>query len=157
MGIFSGIEETGFFSRNKNIPEGTHILVGRKISVQVSQKNRAVSNFIFEFEVESSDNAELEQGDMVSVIYNSAKQTFLSNVKYLIANYMMACERTAIPNITLKEVTAKINEEYITQVTEGDGTAYAGFRLKCVGSLTEIKTGPNAGQPFTRLDWFQVD
>jgi hypothetical protein len=157
MGIFSGIEGASYFSKGKNIPVGSHTLVGKKITVQVSQKNRAVSNFIMEFEVEASDSPELTVGDIVSVVYSSAKQTFLGNVKYAVANYMLACERSANPSITLKEVDKKIDEDYLNAITEGDGTAYAGFRIKCTGVETTIKTGPNAGQPFVRHDWFQIE
>jgi hypothetical protein len=156
MGIFDGIEQTSYFARSKNILEGTHILVGRKITVQQSSKNRAVSNFIMEFTVESTDNPELAVGDVVAAIYSSSKDSFLGNVKYLLATYMLACERSGNPDITAKDVDAKINTPYIAAITEGDGTAYAGFRIKCVGTVKEIKNGPNAGQPFTRHDWFQV-
>ena len=157
MGIFSGIEGASYFSKGKNIPVGSHTLVGNKITVQVSQKNRAVSNFIMEFELEASDSPELAVGDIVSVVYSSAKQTFLGNVKYAVANYMLACERSANPSITLKDVDKKIDEDYLNAITEGDGTAYAGFRIKCTGVETTIKTGPNAGQPFVRHDWFQIE
>lgn len=157
MGIFSGIENASYFSKGKNIPVGTHILTGKKITVNVSQKNRAVSNFIMEFTVDSSDSAELVPGDTVSVVYSTAKQTFLGNVKYAIANYMMASERSVSPTVTLEQVNAKIDESYLNAICDGDGTNYAGFRIKCVGTETTIKTGPNAGQPFVRHDWFQVD
>jgi hypothetical protein len=145
------------FSKGKNIPVGNHTLVGKKITVQVSQKNRAVSNFIMEFDVESSDSPELAPGDVVSVVYSSAKQTFLGNVKYAVANYMLACERSENPNISIKDVDKKIDEDYLNAITEGDGTSYSGYRVKCCGVETTIKTGPNAGQPFIRHDWFQIE
>jgi hypothetical protein len=157
MGIFSGIESVSYFSKGKNIPVGNHTLIGKKITVNVSQKNRSVSNFIMEFEVESSDSPELSVGDLVSVVYSSSKQTFLGNVKYAVANYMLASERSVNPAVSLKEVDAKIDESYIDAITDGDGTLYAGFRVKCVGTETIIKTGPNAGQPFVRHDWQQVE
>ena len=157
MGIFSGIQSASYFSKGKNIPAGTHHLIGRKISTSVSQKNRSVTNFIMEFEVESSDSPELAKGDTVSAVYISSKETFLPNVKYAVANYMLACERSHNPAITLKDVDAKIDEDYLEQITDGDGTTYAGFRIKCVGTETIIKTGLNAGKPFVRHDWFQTD
>jgi hypothetical protein len=156
MGIFSGIEQASFFSRGKHIPKGAHVLTGKKISVQVSQKNRAVSNFIMEFDVVSSDSPELSPGDVVSVVYSSANQSFLGNVKAVLAAYMLSCERTEAPAITIQDICKKITEDYIAAITEGDGTAYAGFQLRCMGTETTIKGGPNAGQPFTRHDWFQV-
>jgi hypothetical protein len=157
MGIFTGIESVTYSTKNKNIPVGNHVLKGRKILLHVSQKNRATTNFIMEFDVESTDSQEIVPGDIVSVVVPSSRQTFLSTVKYAIANYMLACERSANPEITLKEVDAKINEDYIMALTEGDGTAYAGFRVRCLGTETTIKTGPTAGQPFTRYDWAQVE
>lgn len=157
MGIFSGIEHVSYFNKGKNIPVGTHILIGKKITLNQSAKNRSVSNFIMEFTVESSDSPELAPGDTVSVVYASSKEMFFTNVKYLVASYMLACERAANPNITASEVDAKINDEYIDDIIEGDGTTYAGVRIKCVGTQKEIKNGPNAGQPFTRHDWYQIE
>lgn len=157
MGIFSGIENVSYFNKGKNIPVGTHILVGKKITLNQSAKNRSVSNFIMEFEVEKSDSEELTPGDTVSVVYASSKEMFLTNVKYLIASYMLACERAVNPGITAAEVDDKINDDYINDIIVGDGTTYAGVRIKCVGTLKEIKNGPNAGQPFTRHDWFQAE
>ena len=157
MGIFSGIQSASYFSKGKNIPSGTHYLIGKKISASVSQKNRSVSNFIMEFTVDSTDSAELAAGDTVSAVYNSSKETFLSNVKYAVANYMLACERTQNAAICLNDVNAKIDEDYLEAITDGDGTKYAGFRIKCVGTEVIIKTGMNAGKPFVRHDWFQAD
>jgi hypothetical protein len=157
MSIFDGIESTSYFSRSKNIVEGTHTLIGKSFVVQASAKNRAVQNFIAEFTVVDSTSADLAPGDTVSAVYSSSNQSFLRNVKYLMATYMMACERTANPNITLAEVDAKITGEYLKAITDGDGTAYAGIKIKSIGRVTTIKTGPNAGQPFTSHEWEQAE
>ena len=157
MGIFSGIENATFFAKSKNIPAGTHVLSGKKISVAASQKNRGVTNFIMEFDVVSTTSGEIAQGDVVSIVYPSSKVSFLGNVKYVVANYMLASERSVDPSTTAEQVNSKIDEDYLDAITDGDGTLYAGFEVKCVGTDTIIKTGPNAGQPFTRLDWYQID
>lgn len=153
MDIFDGIESTQYFSRSKNIPEGTHTLIGKSFLVQPSTKNRAVTNFIAEFTVVDSTSPELSPGDTVSAVYPSSNQSFLRNTKYLLATYMVACEKSVSPNITLAEVDAKINKEYIAAITKGDGTQYAGFKVKSIGRLTTIKNGPNAGAPFIAHEW----
>lgn len=155
MGFFDGIENVSYNSRGKNIPEGTHILIGKSFKMQVSAKNRAVANFIAEFTVESTTSTEIAPGDTVTAIYSTANQSFQSNVKYLLAQYLFYCERSADPTITQKQVDARINEQYIDAITADDGTTYAGYRIKSIGRPTTIKTGPNAGSPFIAHDWDQ--
>jgi hypothetical protein len=141
MGLWDGIENESYTKRSKNIPVGNHVLTGKRFVVQASQKVRGITNFIAEFEVVSSDSPELSPGDSVSAIYGSDKASFLRKVKYLLANYMVACERQISADITLREVDAKIESGYIDAITDGDGTAYAGFQVRSIGRMTETKTG----------------
>lgn len=155
MGFFDGIQNVSYNNRGKNIPEGTHILIGKSFKVQTSAKNRAVANFIAEFTVESTTSTEIAPGDTVTAIYNTANQSFQSNVKYLLAQYLFYCERASDPAITQRQVDAKIDEDYVHAVTADDGTTYAGYRIKCVGRPTTIKSGPNAGSLFIVHEWEQ--
>ena len=156
MNIFDGIENVSYFQRGKNIPEGTHILIGKKFTTNTSAKNRAVQNFVAEFTVESSNSPELAPGDTVSVVYASSNASFLKNVKYLLSNYMFACERAADPNVTLSQIENKLNSEYIEYIIKDGGTTYAGSRIKSIGRMTTIKTGPNAGSPYIAHEWDQA-
>lgn len=156
MGIFDGIENVSYFQRGKNIPEGTHILIGKKFTTNTSAKNRAVHNFVAEFTVESSSSPELVPGDTVSVVYASSHASFFKNVKYLLSNYMFACERAADPSVTLNQIENKLNNEYIEWIIKDGGTTYAGSRIKSIGRMTTIKTGPNAGSPYIAHEWDQA-
>lgn len=149
MGLWDGIENETYQKRSKVIPQGNHVLIGTKFVVQASQKIRGINLFVAEFQVESSDSPELSPGDAVCAIYASDKPSFLKNVKYLLANYMIACERTHKPDVTLAEVDAKIKGAYIEAITDGDGTAYAGFKVRSIGRLTETKSG----NPFVAHEW----
>lgn len=157
MGFFDGIQNASYYNRSKHIPEGTHILIGKKFSLQKSAKNPSVANFIAEFVVESTTSNEIAPGDTVSAVYLSSHSSFLRNVKYLLAQYLFACEKAHNPQITQAEVDAKISEGYIEGIVDGDGTTYANYRVKSIGRGTTIKNGPNAGQPFIAHEWAQPD
>ena len=156
MSIFDGIENVSYFQRGKNIPEGTHILIGKKFITKTSEKNRAVQNFIAEFTVESSSNPELAPGDTVSVVYASSNNSFLKSVKYLLSNYMFACERAADSSVTINQIENRLDKEYIEYIIKDGGTTYAGSRIKSIGRMTTIKTGPNAGSPYIAHEWDQA-
>ena len=157
MGVFDGIESASFFSRGKNIPEGKHVLRLRKMTTQSSTKKRSVYHFIAEFDVVESDSPDLRPGDVCSIVYGSDKESFLGNVKYFVSVYMFGLERQRNPDVTMREITNSITGAYIDTLVGDDGTNYAGMLIRCIGSMTVIKSGSNAGQPFTRLDWDTVD
>lgn len=156
MSFFKGIQSASYSNRGKNIPEGTHILIGKSFKMQPSAKNPALANFIAEFTVESTTSNEIAPGDTVTAIYNTGTQGWQGRVKYLLAQYLLYCERTADPTITQQQVDDKIDEDYALAVTADDGTTYAGYRIKSIGRLTTIKSGPNAGAPFIAHDWDQA-
>lgn len=149
MSIWDGIENESYTKRSKTIPEGNHLLRGKRFVTQASQKVRGITLFIAEFEVVSSSSPELSPGDSVSAIYGSDKASFLKNVKYLLANYIIACERQHDPKITLDQVNGKIEGRYIEAITADDGTSYAGFEVKSTGRLTQTKDG----RPFIVHEW----
>jgi hypothetical protein len=157
MGYFSGIESATFYNRAKNIPEGTHTLIGKKFTAQPSAKNRMVINFIAEFEVESTTSTEIAPGDTVSAVYVSSNQSFFPNVKYLLAAYLLTCERSENPTISQRQVADKITEEYVEAVIADEGTTFAGYRVKSIGRATTIKTGANAGAVFIAHEWDQAE
>lgn len=144
MGIWEGMGKSPIFGGGAYLGVGVHHLRIGKALVKPSTKNKGEWNFIVEFEVVRSNQADHEEGSARSWIVNLKYPSSFSNIK----KFVMAA--TDYTEADLQD--DKFCDQVMTQITAEDNPLM-GVEVTAEGRI--VKTGK--GGDFTAFEWEPVD